>query len=1088
MSTGRWIPAKFEAGPGDVAKAGPGHPPIETIPALPIPDVPAGKAAHVLAEGLEQDALLRYDVRTRRVTEWPSSGDGVRMIPDADAAVGGTVGGYEGLGATGSVELPRDDFGQFAKVPDTKLDPWRMNVKLVMEFPLLAGGFAYYVASGSMLDAEVVITAAHCVFNPDPSINAWATRIWAYPGWDGMGMLTPAGPDLQPFGWAEGTTFYASTNFVSGKDFDRDVGLVFLPRAVGLLTGWFGRAWGYDCATSQARRYFNASYPAQACGQAGLHTGKDMMYWSGTIDRCLGNQFELSTTPGCYTAVWGGMSGSGLYFLESGQRFVHAISSTSDRSTIARYCRIWDQLAAELSSSLIPASRGSAFDLQALDCNVATTNAPAGRVSPLRNHLVVNPTDFPASKTFKYRVYLSANDNISATDTLLGEQTYSASLPAMGALRVVMPPVVIPTNTPPGDYWIGVEYDAATDGDAGNNDTDGWDAVRIRVLPPLKTLSVTCSGANAEVMVSASPLDFDGLGAALTPFDRSYSTGETVQVSCPSVAPNGSVFLQWRRDGLDWTNTPSVSVTMSASTALTAVYQNSFLTVDNQDGPVRVELTGSWSASSTASGSWGTNYLHDGNSAKGTKVATFIPTLPDTASYEVFLWYTAQTNRASNVPVEVVHANGTATRTINQRIQGGQWVSLGTYPFAAGLSGRVRLLTTGTDGFVIADAVRWVEIMPSQADYLTVDNLDGPSRVEITGAWSSSTSVAGFWGSDYVHDGNAGKGAKSITFIPTVGSAGSYETFVWYSAAAGRATNVPVDILHADGRTTRLVNQLVNGNQWVSVGNYRFDSGTAGRVTVRTTGTVGWVTADAIRLVPAALRIPVVVDNGDDAARLQLEGAWSASTTSAGYWASNYLHNGNTGRGTKSVTFIPSLAASGSYEVSMWYTSGTNRANNVPVDITHLNGTTTRIVNQQVNGSQWVSLGTYSFGGGTAGRVRVRTAGVNGFVIADAVQWMPSAAPALTGNPGVRAPTPRFVRWTRPGNGSVVPAFEVELNPKWDYVWEGSTNWMDWQPVQEGHGGDHPILLMDPEAGHLPFRFYRLQVRESGLADFSKGI
>lgn len=40
---------------------------------------------------------------------------------------------------------------------------------------------------------------------------------------------------------------------------------------------------------------------------------------------------------------------------------------------------------------------------------------------------------------------------------------------------------------------------------------------------------------------------------------------------------------------------------------------------------------------------------------------------------------------------------------------GATWVSLGTYAFTAGTTGSVRITTTGTNGFVIADAVRFLK-------------------------------------------------------------------------------------------------------------------------------------------------------------------------------------------------------------------------------------------------------------------------------------------------------------------------------------------------------------------------------------------
>jgi len=46
--------------------------------------------------------------------------------------------------------------------------------------------------------------------------------------------------------------------------------------------------------------------------------------------------------------------------------------------------------------------------------------------------------------------------------------------------------------------------------------------------------------------------------------------------------------------------------------------------------------------------------------------------------------------------------------TINQRLNGGTWNKLGTWTFDAGSNGYARIRTTGTDGHVIADAVKWV--------------------------------------------------------------------------------------------------------------------------------------------------------------------------------------------------------------------------------------------------------------------------------------------------------------------------------------------------------------------------------------------
>ena len=58
------------------------------------------------------------------------------------------------------------------------------------------------------------------------------------------------------------------------------------------------------------------------------------------------------------------------------------------------------------------------------------------------------------------------------------------------------------------------------------------------------------------------------------------------------------------------------------------------------------------------------------------------------------------------------HATGTTTVPVSQRNRGvtdvrtGEWASLGTFTFKAGLTGYVEL-SDNADGYVIADAVRF---------------------------------------------------------------------------------------------------------------------------------------------------------------------------------------------------------------------------------------------------------------------------------------------------------------------------------------------------------------------------------------------
>lgn len=151
------------------------------------------------------------------------------------------------------------------------------------------------------------------------------------------------------------------------------------------------------------------------------------------------------------------------------------------------------------------------------------------------------------------------------------------------------------------------------------------------------------------------------------------------------------------------TSSYSVPVSFTPKSVNCTVPASTNISIDN----LVASLQGSWSATSEVAGFVGTNYLQDNNEGKGTKTATFAPSINRRARYEVFVNHTAGSNRANNVPVDVIHEGGTTTVLVNQQINNGQWVSLGTYNFSAGTANKVVIRTDGTSGIVVADAVRF---------------------------------------------------------------------------------------------------------------------------------------------------------------------------------------------------------------------------------------------------------------------------------------------------------------------------------------------------------------------------------------------
>jgi hypothetical protein len=124
----------------------------------------------------------------------------------------------------------------------------------------------------------------------------------------------------------------------------------------------------------------------------------------------------------------------------------------------------------------------------------------------------------------------------------------------------------------------------------------------------------------------------------------------------------------------------------------------------------QAKLTGTWKES-TANPLWvGASYRHDDNAGDGQAIARFEAKLPQPGRYEVRLAYTRNANRASNVPVEIHHAQGVETVVVNQQKPApidGLFLSLGVFEFAGGVAA-VQVSNRDTDGYVIADAVQWL--------------------------------------------------------------------------------------------------------------------------------------------------------------------------------------------------------------------------------------------------------------------------------------------------------------------------------------------------------------------------------------------
>lgn len=129
------------------------------------------------------------------------------------------------------------------------------------------------------------------------------------------------------------------------------------------------------------------------------------------------------------------------------------------------------------------------------------------------------------------------------------------------------------------------------------------------------------------------------------------------------------------------------------------------LLLDDDDA----ELQGRWQRSTHLQPFWGKAYLHDGRGAKGGCKAVFRFQVEESASYDLRLAYTAERNRATNVPVTIETGGRKAKLLFDQTrapLAGTPFRSLAVVELQAGVSVTVTLSNQGADGYVVVDGLQ----------------------------------------------------------------------------------------------------------------------------------------------------------------------------------------------------------------------------------------------------------------------------------------------------------------------------------------------------------------------------------------------
>lgn len=217
-----------------------------------------------------------------------------------------------------------------------------------------------------------------------------------------------------------------------------------------------------------------------------------------------------------------------------------------------------------------------------------------------------------------------------------------------------------------------------------------------------------------------------------------------------------------------------------------------------------------------------------------------------------------------------------------------------------------------------------------------------------------------------------------------------------------RGTNLQPRLAGREGRPRRWVHQGISGEDSVFDGQWRLTTdGTlinAANLPVETVVTTPTTESESARdrlqrildfITGAATAEGGVIVDNDDASRVTITGEWKSSANASGFIGSDYLHNLNTDQGAKQVHYTFTAPSADTYTVELRWTDNANRATNVPVEVSTPDGSTTVTIDQTRRGSTWNRLSTVELAAGESAVVTIRTAGTDGYVIADAVRFVP---------------------------------------------------------------------------------------------------
>jgi hypothetical protein len=257
-----------------------------------------------------------------------------------------------------------------------------------------------------------------------------------------------------------------------------------------------------------------------------------------------------------------------------------------------------------------------------------------------------------------------------------------------------------------GLYTDGYNYDILGNSVVGYPDVGAYEYVgNADATAPSVPTNLTAKAVSSSQIDLAWTASTDNVGVAGYKVYRGGSLVATVsKTSYSDAGLTASTSYTYKVAAYDSAGNTSAQSSSASATTLSSSSSTTTTTtaviVDN--GKTGTSYNGTWKVSS-APNPYGTDSYWGRESSTYTWKASLT-----SGTYDVYMWWTAYKDRSTAAPVTITHSSGSQTVKVNQQINGGKWVLLGTYSF--GSTGTVKIAGTGsTTVTVSADAVKFVK-------------------------------------------------------------------------------------------------------------------------------------------------------------------------------------------------------------------------------------------------------------------------------------------------------------------------------------------------------------------------------------------